>query len=177
MDREIEIFFKSKKNNLPKASEVTILIAEDNPGHSKLLLKTLRKSGVVNEAKVFKNGAELLKFLQSHNENNSIYLLLLDLSMPHIDGIKILEKLKEIPRYSTLPVVITTIMDHARKLMHCHHLGYDHYLIKPVHFDQFVHAILQSDFFLKVKESSGSIHYIVENGTTEEMTEGHELIR
>lgn len=177
MNREVEIFYKNKVSNHPKASKVTILVAEDNPGHSKLLLRTLKKSGVVNKTIVFQNGAKLLSYLQSSNENSAIYLLLLDLVMPKIDGIKILEKIKKIPRYKTLPVIITTISEHARELMHCHHLGYDHYLIKPVHFDQFVHALIQSDFFLKVKESSGSVHYVITNGTPEYINKDRELIK
>jgi CheY-like chemotaxis protein len=137
--------------------EVTILIAEDDEGHAKLIQKNLHRAGLHNKTLLFRDGREILDFLHgnhpSHNlEEGKAYLLLLDIRMPRVDGIEVLERIKADPELCKLPVIMVTTTDNPREVESCYNLGCSTYITKPVDYDKFVEAVNQLGFFLMATE-------------------------
>jgi CheY-like chemotaxis protein len=135
--------------------EVIILIAEDDEGHATLIKKNLKRAGLLNEIKHFKDGQEILDFLFGNGKNNTKqkdigYLLLLDIRMPKIDGEEVLKRIKENKELHKIPVIMITTTDDPREVEKCHALGCNNYITKPVDYDKFVEAIRQLGLFLLV---------------------------
>jgi CheY-like chemotaxis protein len=137
--------------------EVVILIAEDDEGHATLIKKNLKRAGLLNEIKHFKDGQEILDFLLGKGNNETRqkdtgYLLLLDIRMPKVDGEEVLQKIKEHKELHKLPVIMVTTTDDPREVEKCHLLGCNNYVTKPIDYDKFVDAIRQLGLFLLVVE-------------------------
>lgn len=136
--------------------EVTILITEDDEGHATLIRKNLRRAGISNEIKHFRDGQEALDFLfgrsvESMQENHS-YMMLLDVRMPKVDGIEVLRQIKSTENLRGIPVIMITTTDDPRDVDQCHSLGCNNYITKPVDYDKFVDAIRQLGLFLSIVE-------------------------
>ncbi len=134
-----------------------ILLAEDDRGHAKLITRNLRSAGVRNEIKEFRNGQLLMEFLEGEGPNPTVeagasYLLLLDIQMPKIGGIEVLERLKAHPELKKIPVVILTTTDNPDEIAECHRLGCSNYLVKPVDYNKFVAAVKQLGLFISMLE-------------------------
>jgi DNA-binding response OmpR family regulator len=132
--------------------EVTIVMVEDDEGHARLIEKNVRRAGVHNEIVPFTNGNAALDFIlgadRSGSVNHDRYLLiLLDLNLPDMSGIDILEKVKS--------VVILTTTDDEREIQRCYDLGANVYITKPVDYDSFAHAIRQLGLFFSVMQIPG----------------------
>ena len=117
--------------------DVTILISEDDGGHFILMKHCLRNAGIDNEIVWLCDGQETLDFLYTHDGQLNLppadkYILLLDIRMPKIDGIEILEDIKKDKRMDHLPVVIVTSSDNPDNIRRCRELGCDGYIIKPL---------------------------------------------
>ncbi|MFH0894329.1 MAG: response regulator [Bacteroidota bacterium] len=135
--------------------ELVILIAEDDEGHAKLIRKNIEAAGIHNEMIRFKNGEEVLNFLQKKNgkgkmKENTPYVLLLDIRMPGIDGIQVLEFIKKDEALKKLPVIMLTTTDDPREVERCHALGCNNYITKPLDYNQFMEVIRKLGFFLKI---------------------------
>lgn len=135
--------------------EVIILVAEDDKGHFTLIQKNLQRAGVWNEMIRFGDGQEILDFLFMRGdgrkrEPNSEYLLLLDIRMPVIDGIKVLGKIKKDSELKKIPVVVLTATNDPRNVEQCHNLGCSMYIVKPVDYEDFIDTIRKIGLFLKV---------------------------
>ncbi len=116
---------------------VTILISEDDRGHFILMKHCLRNAGIDNEIVWLCDGQETLDFLFTHDGQPNLqpadkYILLLDIRMPKIDGIEILEEIKKDDRLDHLPVVIVTSSDNPDNIRRCRDLGCDGYIVKPL---------------------------------------------
>ena len=116
---------------------VVFLVAEDDSGHFALTKRCLRKAGFANEILWFADGEELLFFLSGDGngavrEIGTEYVLLLDIRMPKVDGIEILERLKGDCEFSEIPVIVVTTSDAPSNIMRCRKLGCDEYVIKPL---------------------------------------------
>jgi CheY-like chemotaxis protein len=140
--------------------EVTIVMVEDDEGHARLIEKNVRRAGVSNEIVPFTNGNAALDFIlgedRSGAANHDRYLLiLLDLNLPDMSGIDILEKVKSNPHSKRLPVVILTTTDDEREIQRCYDLGANVYITKPVDYDNFAHAIRQLGLFFSVMQIPG----------------------
>ncbi len=136
---------------------VTILVAEDDEGHARLIKKNLFRAGIVNEILFFKDGQAILNFLFQegegpHRQSGKAYVLLLDIRMPKFDGIQVLEQVKSDPKLCRLPVIMITTTDDPREVEHCHTLGCSNYISKPIDYEDFVNAIRQLGLFLSVVE-------------------------
>ena len=147
--------------------EMVILVAEDDVGHAALIQKNLRRAGITNQIVHFKDGEEALDFLfpqapESHLQNGKPYLLLLDIRMPKVDGVEVLRRVKEDPKLKRMPVIMITTTDDPREVEHCHTLGCNSYITKPIDYENFVEAIRQLGLFLMVVEVPGI------NGETEQ---------
>jgi CheY-like chemotaxis protein len=135
--------------------DVTILLVEDDPGHSRLIEKNLRRANIKNEIAFATNGQEALDYLfcegaYANNEHTAHLLVMLDLSMPVLDGYQVLERMKNDERSKRIPVVVLTTTDDPREVKKCYELGCNVYITKPVDYDQFSDAIRKLGLFLLV---------------------------
>jgi CheY-like chemotaxis protein len=133
--------------------DVIILIAEDDEGHFALIKKNLVRAGIFNEVVRFADGQEVLDFLFSKSRPPAeprAYLLLLDIRMPKVDGVTVLERLKADEILKRVPVIILTTTDDPREVEHCHGLGCSIYVVKPVEYEDFVEAIRKVGLFLSI---------------------------
>jgi CheY-like chemotaxis protein len=132
--------------NVVESQFVTIIIVEDDPGHSKLIEKNLRRGGLENPIKAFENGQLVLDYLknrdnfQDHPVNQSI-LVLLDINMPIMNGVELLQTLKQDNKLREIPVIMLTSTDDQREIDECYSLGCNLYVPKPVEFDRFSEAV------------------------------------
>jgi CheY-like chemotaxis protein len=135
--------------------EVLILIAEDDDGHAGLIQRNLIRAGIANQIIRFHDGQEVIDFFFSNDasvrwKSGEAYILLLDIRMPKLDGIDVLEKIKAHKELCKIPVIMITTTDDPREVEKCHRLGCNNYITKPVEYDSFVNAIRQLGLFLTV---------------------------
>ena len=125
-------------------STVEILLVEDSPQDIKLALHAFQRQKLANHIHVARDGVEALHFLFGTGpyEGRDIALrpkvVLLDLKLPKLDGIEVLEKIRADPRTLTLPVVVLTSSREEPDIARCYELGVNSYIVKPVDFDQFM---------------------------------------
>lgn len=133
--------------------DATILIADDDAGHSRLIMKNLQRAGLQNPIERFENSQQVLDFLFCRGNrtraNRAAYLLLLDIRMPQIDGVEILRQIKGDAELGKMPVIMLTTTDNPAEVEHCHTLGCNHYPVKPVDYDRFSTAIQQLGQFAR----------------------------
>lgn len=150
---------KGQGQEVPSSSmmneQVVILIAEDDMGHASLIQKNLKRAGITNQIIHFKDGQEALDFLFGMGEgprrvDGTPYLLLLDIRMPRVDGVQVLERIKGDRVLKKMPVIMLTTTDDPREIDKCHALGCSHYITKPIDYDRFVSTIRELGLFLAV---------------------------
>jgi two-component system response regulator len=128
---------------------IEILLVEDNPNDEELTLYALKKNNIANRIQVVRDGAEALEYLfctgaYAHREiNNPPKVVLLDLKLPKVDGLEVLERIKTDMRTRTIPVVVLTSSEEERDIVESYQLGVNSYIVKPVDFEQFVNAVRQ----------------------------------
>jgi len=123
-----------------------ILLAEDNPKDVELTLTALAEHNLANEVVVVHDGAEALDYLYCRGKftmraGTHPAVVLLDLKMPKVDGLEVLRIIKADERLKTIPVVILTSSREERDLVESYKLGVNAYVVKPVDFQQFIHAV------------------------------------
>jgi len=135
---------------------VTILMIEDDAGHARLIERNVRRAGVCNEIIHVSDGASALRLMSDGlPERKAPTLVLLDLNLPDMSGISILESMKADERLKTIPVIILTTTDDDREIQRCYQLGANIYITKPVDYHQFATAIRRLGLFLSVIEVPG----------------------
>jgi CheY-like chemotaxis protein len=144
-----------KEASMPDIQDVTILLVEDDPGHTRLIEKNLRRANIKNEIVFATNGQEALDYLfreggYADNKHTSHMLVLLDLNLPVLDGYQVLERMKNDDRTKRIPVVILTTTDDSREVRRCYELGCNVYITKPMDYEQFSEAIRKLGLFLLV---------------------------
>jgi CheY-like chemotaxis protein len=135
--------------------DVTILLAEDDPGHARLIEKNLRRANIKNKIHFANNGQEALDYLfcegeYADNKNPSPMLVLLDLNMPVLDGYQVLQRMKADECTKRIPVIVLTTTDDPREVSRCYELGCNVYITKPVDYEQFAEAMRKLGLFLLV---------------------------
>jgi CheY-like chemotaxis protein len=132
---------------------VEILLVEDSVDDALLTIRALRKSGFANKVHHVIDGAEALDFIFCKGayslRNNKEYpkLILLDLKMPKVSGIQVLEKVKSDPELKSIPIVMLTSSNESPDIEKCFALGANSYIVKPVDSDNFFKAIKEIGFF------------------------------
>jgi len=143
--------------------EKTILLVEDNLRDEALTLRALRKSNIANEVIVAHDGVEALEYLfctgsfEGRNPDLKPQLVLLDLKLPKVDGLQVLEKIRGDERTRRLPVVIFTSSNEEEDLIRSYNLGANSYVRKPVEFEKFLEATKQLGLYWLVLNESAPI--------------------
>ncbi len=117
-----------------------IVLVEDNPDDEALTLRALKKQNIANEIVVLRDGVEALEFLLAPDKPIP-NLVLLDLKLPRVDGLQVLQRLRSEPRTELLPIVVLTSSDEDRDVIDGYRLGANSYIRKPVDFNQFSDAV------------------------------------
>ena len=126
-----------------------ILLVEDNPRDEALTLRALKKSNIVNEVVVARDGVEALDYLfgtgayDGRDTTAMPQLILLDLKLPKVDGLQVLQKIRAHEHTKRLAVVIFTSSSEEEDLIKSYDLGANSYVRKPVEFEQFLDATRQ----------------------------------
>jgi two-component system, response regulator len=117
-----------------------IVLVEDNPDDQALTIRALRKQNIANEIVVLGDGVEALEFLLAPDKPIP-HLVLLDLKLPKVDGLQVLQRLRSEPRTQLLPIVVLTSSDEDRDVIDGYRLGANSYIRKPVDLNQFSEAV------------------------------------
>ena len=130
---------------------------EDDEGHARLIEKNIRRAGVNNEILPFGNGTDALAFLfgadgSGEDSAGRHLLILLDLNLPDMGGVDILERVKANPHTKLSPVIVLTTTDDSREIQRCYDLGANVYITKPVDYEGFANAIRQLGLFFSVMQ-------------------------
>lgn len=134
---------------------VQIVMIEDDEGHARLIEKNIRRAGVNNEIIPFTSGTDALAFLLGNDGSGTAsagrhLLILLDLNLPDMGGVSILEQVKSNTHLKRTPVIVLTTTDDTREIQRCYDLGANVYITKPVDYDGFASAIRQLGLFFSV---------------------------
>lgn len=128
-------------------NETEILLVEDNASDAEMTIRALKKNNLANFLVHVKDGAEALDFVFaegafSHREISSKpKVILLDLKMPKVNGLEVLERIKKDERTSDIPVVVLTSSKEDPDIKRCYQLGVNSYVVKPVEFEDFHKAV------------------------------------
>lgn len=129
--------------------EVEILLVEDNINDAELTIRALKKNNLANKLLHLKDGAEAIDFIFAQGAyahrtvENGPKVILLDLKMPKVNGIEVLEKLKSNEITRKIPVVVLTSSKEDPDIRDCYRLGVNSYVVKPVEFESFVKAVAE----------------------------------
>jgi two-component system response regulator len=128
-------------------NEVEVVLVEDNPNDAELAIRALKGYNLANKLMWLKDGVEALDFIfaQGQYADRSVgevpKVILLDLKLPRVDGLEVLEKIKSDTRTKSIPVVVLTSSSEERDIIASYNLGVNSYVIKPVDFDKYVDAV------------------------------------
>jgi two-component system, response regulator len=124
-----------------------VLLVEDNPDDEELTLKVFKKNNIFNEVVVARDGVEALDYLfatgkyADRSPARLPHLILLDLKLPKLGGLEVLEQVRADPRTALIPVVILTSSSEEMDIRSSYRLGANSYVRKPVEFQQFAEVI------------------------------------
>lgn len=126
-----------------------ILLVEDNPDDEELTLLALKKNNILNRVEIVRDGAEALDFLfeQGHftgkGFTQDLAVILLDLKLPKVSGLEVLQRIRNDPRTKLIPVVVLTSSKEEEDILRSYSLGANSYLRKPVDFERFLECVGQ----------------------------------
>ncbi|HTR29565.1 MAG TPA: response regulator [Puia sp.] len=145
-------------------NSVDILLVEDSVNDAELTIRELKKHRLLNNLVHLKDGAEALEFIfatgkyaDSRNIAFRPRVVLLDIQMPKVNGIEVLQQIKSDERTRTIPVVILTSSGEDPDIQKCYDLGVNSYIVKPVNFERFTDAIRNIGlYWLLINKTSGN---------------------
>lgn len=121
---------------------VEILLVEDNAHDAELTLRALKQRNLANRVHVCRDGAEAIDFFDDVSEAAATpKVILLDLKLPKVDGLEVLQRLKSSARTKTIPVVVLTSSREEPDIEKAYALGANSYIVKPVDFEAFARAV------------------------------------
>jgi two-component system response regulator len=145
---------------MDKNSEKVILLVEDNPDDEELTLRALAKCGISNRVVVCRDGADALNYIfgrgnyEGRNPADFPAITLLDLKLPKVDGLTVLERVRADKRTRLMPVAILTSSNLEEDLIRGYQLGANSYVRKPVKYELFVEVIHQLGLYWLVLNES-----------------------
>ncbi len=137
-----------------------ILLVEDNPDDEALTLRALKNNNIQNEVVVVRDGQQALDYFfgKGASANPMPTVILLDLKLPKVDGLEVLQRLRANERTRLQPVVILTSSKEEQDLINGYLLGANSYIRKPVDFSQFMEAIRQLGLYWLVLNEIPPVH-------------------
>ncbi len=123
--------------------EVEVLLVEDSPEDADLTIRALKRMNLANKLVHVEDGEEALDFIftrgkySDRNIENKPKVILLDLKMPKVSGIEVLESIKSDNRTKTIPVVVLTSSHEDPDIKKCYELGVNSYIVKPININDF----------------------------------------
>jgi two-component system response regulator len=126
-----------------------ILLVEDNPDDEALTMRALKQSKLANEIVITRDGTEALEFMfgtgkfEGRDVSHTPAVVLLDLKLPKLSGLEVLERLRADPRTKLVPVVVLTSSSEDEDMLRSYQLGANSYVRKPVVFGKFADAVSQ----------------------------------
>jgi len=132
------------------AEKVDIVLIEDNPSDVELTLHALRKHKLANCVKVLNDGEEALDYLFKQctpGGTGCPHLILLDLKLPKVDGLEVLQMIRSDDNTKYIPVVVLTSSSEDRDRIESYRLGVNSYIVKPVEFDNFARVVSEIGFY------------------------------
>ena len=126
---------------------IEILLVEDNPDDAELALSSLKKNNLANNVYVVEDGEEALNFVfaegkySGRNIEEKPKLILLDLKLPKINGLEVLQKIKSEESTKTIPVVVLTSSREENDIIRSYKTGANSYIVKPVDFEKFTKSV------------------------------------
>jgi CheY-like chemotaxis protein len=129
-----------------------ILIVEDDPRDVELTLTALEEYNLANEVVVARDGKEALDYLYSRGQfatrsTDNPAVILLDLKLPKVNGLEVLQQIRSDERLKMIPVVVLTSSHEEKDMMTSYKLGVNAYVVKPVDFHEFVNAVKELGMF------------------------------
>jgi two-component system, response regulator len=130
----------------------TILLVEDNPQDVELTIEALQENNLANNVVAVSDGVEAMEYLNyegrfENREKGNPSVMLLDIKMPRMDGIEVLEAIRNNEKLKTIPIVMLTSSREEPDLKKCYALGVNAYVVKPVDFTDFMGAVKQIGIF------------------------------
>jgi two-component system, response regulator len=141
------------KLNLIGRNIVDILLVDDNIDDAELTIRELRKHKMANNLVHLKDGEEALAFIfdgDNFEESNPLLpprLILLDIKMPKVNGIEVLQKIKSDSRTKMIPVIMLTSSNEDPDIKTCYDLGANSYIVKPLNFEDMTAAVKNIGFY------------------------------
>jgi CheY-like chemotaxis protein len=133
------------------AEEQPILIVEDNPFDLDLTLRAFSYQNLSNPIQVARDGEEALGYIEKWDQGASCpVVILLDLKMPRLNGLEVLQVLKSHSKYKTIPVIILTTSHESKDITTAYELGANSFIVKPVEFEKFIDVARQIDLYWRV---------------------------
>jgi CheY-like chemotaxis protein len=141
--------------NAPLNKLGRILIVEDDARDVELTLDALEEYNLANEVVVTRDGAQALDYLHCRGEfagraDENPAVMLLDLKLPKVNGLEILQQIRADERLKMIPVVVLTSSHEEKDMMRSYQLGVNAYVVKPVDFHEFVNAVKELGVFWAV---------------------------
>jgi len=141
---------------MASARHVTILIVDDDEGHTELIRRNFQRAGIDNRLESLTSGRDALDYVfrrgaHASRRGDSELLILLDIRMPGShDGVEVLRQLKADPQAKTIPVIMLTTTDDPREIDRCYELGCNVYITKPIESGAFIDAIRRVGLLISV---------------------------
>jgi CheY-like chemotaxis protein len=126
---------------------IEIVLIEDNPDDVELAMLALEDNKIANPVRVLTDGLAAVNYLLSDDIPDIPRIILLDLKLPKLDGLQVLERLKADDRTRRYPVIMLTTSREQPDIQRAYDLGANSYIVKPVDFDQFADAVRQIGFY------------------------------
>jgi len=140
-------------SNHESGNEPEIILGEDDYGYAGLIIQNLKRAGIKNNITHFRDGEKILNFLfrkgkLPHRQDGKLYIAILDVRMPVVDGIEVLRKIKEDDALKNIPTFMMSSTDDPGVIDICHVMGCSKYIVKPKNYDQLKETIAQLGYHL-----------------------------
>ena len=130
-------------------NSVEILLVEDNPSDAELTIRALRKNNIANRILHIIDGAEALDYFFARGRfsgrdiRSAPKIVILDLKLPKVGGLEVLQQVKSDDRTKSIPIVVLTSSKEESDVVESYQYGANSYIVKPVDFDKFTKAICE----------------------------------
>ena len=136
-----------------ESDSTEILVVDDNNEDVELTLRALKGLNLGNNIKVVNDGQEAIEFIfgigryPADSLRTNLKVILLDLRMPKVNGMEVLEKIKNDPQTKLIPVVVVTSSQQINEISSCYNMGANSYVVKPVNFDAYIKAVSDTGLY------------------------------